>query len=98
MPVYPGAPKLSARQEAHLVALPAAGGHTISELKELFSITRSTVYRALARGGGPRRSTTTHHRTGTQRCAPAPAYRCFCTGWTVKPHQANPHPTRSQTS
>lgn len=42
-------PKLSARQEAHLVALHAAGGHTISELEELFSITRSTVYRALAR-------------------------------------------------
>jgi DNA invertase Pin-like site-specific DNA recombinase len=42
-------PKLSARQEAHLVALHAAGGHTLSELEELFSITRSTVYRALAR-------------------------------------------------
>src|SRR4051794_4293207 len=42
-------PKLSSRQEAHLVALHAAGGHTISELEELFSITRSTVYRALAR-------------------------------------------------
>jgi len=42
-------PKLSARQEEHLVALHAAGGHTISELEELFSITRSTVYRALAR-------------------------------------------------
>ncbi|MDT5044937.1 MAG: hypothetical protein QOG75_790 [Mycobacterium sp.] len=41
--------KLSKRQEAHLVALHAAGGHTISELEELFSITRSTVYRALAR-------------------------------------------------
>jgi hypothetical protein len=25
------------------------GGHTISEIEELFSITRSTVYRALAR-------------------------------------------------
>jgi Helix-turn-helix domain of resolvase len=37
-------PKLSPRQEAHLVALYAAGGHTISELEELFSITRSTVY------------------------------------------------------
>ncbi|MGB8962416.1 MAG: recombinase family protein [Pseudonocardiaceae bacterium] len=41
--------KLSTRQEAHLVALHAAGGHTISELDELFSITRSTVYRAVAR-------------------------------------------------
>ncbi|MGB8996686.1 MAG: recombinase family protein [Pseudonocardiaceae bacterium] len=42
-------PKLSTRQEAHLGALHAAGGHTISELEELFSITRSTVYRAVAR-------------------------------------------------
>lgn len=43
-------PKLSPRQEAHLVALHGTGEHTISELEELFSITRSTVYRALARG------------------------------------------------
>lgn len=42
-------PRLSSRQEGHLVALHAAGGHTISELEDLFSITRSTVYRALAR-------------------------------------------------
>lgn len=41
--------KLSLRQEAHLVALHAAGEHTISEFEELFSVTRSTVYRALAR-------------------------------------------------
>jgi hypothetical protein len=32
-----------------LVELRAAGGHTISELEELFSITRLTVYRAIAR-------------------------------------------------
>lgn len=42
-------PKLSPRQEAHLVALHGTGGHTIGELEELFSVTRSTVYRALAR-------------------------------------------------
>lgn len=42
-------PKLSPRQEAHLVALHSVGEHTISELEELFSITRSTVYRTLAR-------------------------------------------------
>ena len=43
------APKLSPRQEAHLVALRASGGHTIGDLEELFSVTRSTVYRALER-------------------------------------------------
>lgn len=42
-------PKLSPRQEAHLAALYTAGEHTVSELEELFAVTRSTVYRALAR-------------------------------------------------
>ena len=42
-------PKLSPTQEAHLVSLYAVGEHTIGELEELFSITRSTVYRAISR-------------------------------------------------
>jgi len=42
-------PKLSPTQEAHLVSLYAAREHTIGELEELFSITRSTIYRAIAR-------------------------------------------------
>jgi hypothetical protein len=40
---------------AHLDMLdqqPAAGAHTIGELTELFPITRSTIYRAVARAGG----------------------------------------------
>jgi DNA invertase Pin-like site-specific DNA recombinase len=45
-------PKLSPKQEAHLVALYRAGEHTVSELEELFPVTRSTVYRAVARAGG----------------------------------------------
>lgn len=44
-------PKLSPKQETHLVALHRAGHHTIGELEELFSITRSTVYRAIGRSG-----------------------------------------------
>ncbi len=44
-------PKLSARQEAHLVALHREGKHTGAELAELFNVARSTVYRALARAG-----------------------------------------------
>ena len=52
-------PKLSAKQEAHLVALYRAGEYTFSELEELFPVTRSTIYRAVARAGG--------------RTAPAPA-------------------------
>ncbi len=43
--------KLSVRQEAHLVDLHRAGNHTNAELAELFSVARSTVYRAVARAG-----------------------------------------------
>ncbi|WP_371687535.1 recombinase family protein [Micromonospora sp. KC721] len=42
-------PKLNPRQEAHLVALHAAGEHTGAELAELFGVARSTVYRAVER-------------------------------------------------
>ena len=42
-------PKLTPKQEAHLVTLHKAGEHTNAELAELFSIGRSTVYRALDR-------------------------------------------------
>jgi DNA invertase Pin-like site-specific DNA recombinase len=42
-------PKLSPKQEAHLVSLHAAGEHTNAELGELFGVGRSTVYRALDR-------------------------------------------------
>lgn len=42
-------PKLTAKQESHLVGLHAAGEHTVGELADLFSIGRSTVYRALER-------------------------------------------------
>lgn len=43
------APKLTGRQEAHLVQLHVAGEHTVGELAELFTVGRSTVYRALER-------------------------------------------------
>src|SRR3954471_9041339 len=42
-------PKLTPRQEEHLVELHHAGQHTSAELAELFSVARSTVYRALQR-------------------------------------------------
>jgi len=42
-------PKLTPRQEAHLVELHHSGQHTSAELAELFSVARSTVYRALER-------------------------------------------------
>ena len=42
-------PKLSPAQETHLVSLYRGGEHTVGELEELFSVTRSTVYRAIKR-------------------------------------------------
>ena len=47
-------PKLSPAQETHLVALYRAGEHTTAELAELFSVGRSTVYRAVQRAGEPK--------------------------------------------
>ncbi len=46
-------PKLKPRQEAHLVELYRAGGHTTAELAELFGVARSTVYRAVHRTSPP---------------------------------------------
>lgn len=51
-------PKLSPAQEAHLVKLHDAGEHTTGELAELFSVARSTVYRAVQRA---------RHKTGPAR-------------------------------
>jgi DNA invertase Pin-like site-specific DNA recombinase len=44
-------PKLNPAQEKHLVELWRAGRHTSAELAELFSVARSTVYRAVQRAG-----------------------------------------------
>jgi len=38
-------PRLSPWQEAHLVELYRAGGHTLGELEEPFRVTRSISYR-----------------------------------------------------
>jgi hypothetical protein len=46
-------PKLSIRQQAHLVQLHQSGQHTITELAELFSVSRPTVYRVLERAAAP---------------------------------------------
>jgi DNA invertase Pin-like site-specific DNA recombinase len=44
-------PKLRPSQQARLARLHAAGEHTISELAELFSVSRPSAYRVLARQG-----------------------------------------------
>jgi DNA invertase Pin-like site-specific DNA recombinase len=42
-------PKLSARQRIHVLDLARAGDLTIAELAELFSVSRATIYREIAR-------------------------------------------------
>ena len=43
------APKLSTRQRVHVLGLARTGDHTIAELAELFSVSRATIYREIAR-------------------------------------------------
>ncbi len=62
-------PKLSTKQEAHLVALHQAGEHTIGEREEPFSITRSTVYRKDRPRPGPHGAP--HPRSGAAMPASA---------------------------
>ncbi len=42
-------PKLSARQRVHVLGLVRSGNHTIAELAELFSVSRATICREIAR-------------------------------------------------
>ena len=58
-------PKLTIRQEQHLVALHQAGEHTSAELAELFGVARSTVYRAIDR------ATKAAHESGIAATVPA---------------------------
>ena len=44
-------PKLSPVQEKHLVEVYQRGEHTTAQIAELFSVARSTVYRAVKRAG-----------------------------------------------
>ncbi|WP_104080947.1 recombinase family protein [Cryobacterium sp. Y11] len=44
-------PKLSPAQEKHLVEVYQRGEHTTVQIAELFSVARSTVYRAIQRAG-----------------------------------------------
>ncbi|TFD30403.1 recombinase family protein [Cryobacterium sp. TMT1-19] len=44
-------PKLSPAQEKHLVEVYQWGEHTTAQIAELFSVARSTVYRAIKRAG-----------------------------------------------
>jgi DNA invertase Pin-like site-specific DNA recombinase len=47
-------PKLSAKQQRELVRMHGTGEYSIADLAEVFSVSRPTVYRVLARGGGGR--------------------------------------------
>ncbi len=73
-------PKLSPRQEAHLVELIRSGEYTTSEVSDLFGVARSTVYRALQRSkqraalattAKAASTRTTQIQAGVQRATPA---------------------------
>ena len=49
-------PKLSRRQEAHLVSLIRSGEYSTAEVAELFGVARPTVYRAIERDRGRARA------------------------------------------
>jgi DNA invertase Pin-like site-specific DNA recombinase len=70
-----GTPKLNARQGAHLTGLYRTGQHSVSDLQDLFGVTRSTVYRAIRRtrdrelspiAGGSTEATAYRGRHGTR--------------------------------
>ena len=46
-------PKLSPHQRAHVLKLVSTGEHTIAELAELFTVSRATIYREIARSRLP---------------------------------------------
>ncbi len=58
-------PKLTRRQEAHLVSLIDSGEYSTAEVAELFSVGRSTVYRAIDRQRSGALSTTAPTATAT---------------------------------
>jgi DNA invertase Pin-like site-specific DNA recombinase len=90
-------PKLSPRQEAHLVELYHAGEHTIGELEEPFPVTRSTIYRALARAPAaarPQRQSAARadrHRQRGSRLATTPIH--LACSQVTKTTRSVPSPT-----
>lgn len=65
-------PKLSRKQEGHLVSLVHSGEYSTLEVAELFGVGRSNVYRAIdACGSQPRLASRQRHR-GTDRAPVVP--------------------------
>ena len=62
-------PKLTARQQAELVRMHAAGDYTIADLMEVFSVGRATVYRVLNRTA----TSTPSHAAGPEPSPDTPA-------------------------
>lgn len=50
-------PKLTRRQETHLVSLLHSGEYSTAEVADLFGVGRSTVYRAIDRHASKRKPT-----------------------------------------
>jgi transposase len=67
-------PKLNHRQEAHLVTLLETREYTTAELADLFSVGRSTVYRAVERERALKASAprSRNREVGAAPCLPEP--------------------------
>ncbi len=66
-------PKLSPRQEAHLVELIRSGEYTTGEVGDLFGVARSTVYRALQRSKQRAALSTATAARSARLASPGPA-------------------------
>ena len=72
-------PKLSDRQSRELRRMYDTGDYSVSDLAEVFSVSRPTVYRTLQRQWPPNRDQEKLARTG-QTCFPDQPYKSLSTG------------------
>jgi hypothetical protein len=74
-------PKLSVKQQKELRRMHGTGDYTITDLAELFKVSRATVYTHTGRT----ELAYDTHVAGVVSVRPAPSVALFCTGWTGDP-------------
>ena len=87
-------PKLSVKQQKELRRMHGTGDYTITDLAELFKVSRATVYTHTGRT----ELAYDTHVAGVVSVRPAPSVALFCTGWTGDPQGPTaPQATQAQT-
>lgn len=79
-------PKLSVKQQTELRRMRASGDYTISDLAELFTISRPTVYRTLKRDPPSTSPPPLSHNAATHPCSSPGLPRQWA---ALRPHQAD---------